>query len=144
MKIPSMLILVRTGGLGAGAVTNANPGGWRDIFWIQAALHGCTSLGLLAFYWPKKKSDYPKMSFREGLWACDPIGSVLFVSSATLMLLALNWAGGRYPWSSPHVAAPLGTGLGLLVMFCLYGKPTSATFTSLNFISVHKSSQCTC
>ena len=108
------------GGLLAGAVTNANPGGWRDIFWIQAAFHLTTSAGFLLFYWPKQKSDYPKMSWRECLWAVDPIGSVLFISSATLMLLALDWAGGAYGWSDSHVAAPLGVGLGLLVLFCLY------------------------
>jgi hypothetical protein len=108
--------------MGAGGVTNANPGGWRNIFWMQAAFHAATSIGLLAFYWPQKRSDYPKMRFSEYIWACDPIGSFLFICSATLMLLGLNWAGGDYAWSNPHVAAPLGIGLGLLVAFCLYGK----------------------
>jgi hypothetical protein len=89
---------------------------------MQAAFHGATSVGLLAFYWPKKRSDFPKMSLKELAWACDPIGSTLFICSATLMLLGLDWAGGAYPWSDPHVAAPLGIGLGLLVLFCLYGK----------------------
>ncbi|KAF2711088.1 MFS general substrate transporter [Pleomassaria siparia CBS 279.74] len=108
------------GGLAAGAVANVGVGGWRNIFWIQAALHGCTSFGLLAFYWPRKRSDYPKMNLKEMIWACDPIGSFLFVVSATLTLLALNWAGGRYKWSSGHVAAPLTVGLLLLGLFCLY------------------------
>lgn len=61
------------------------------------------------------------MTAREILWACDPIGSTLFVSSTTLLLLALDWAGGAYSWSDPHVAAPLGLGCGLLVLFALYG-----------------------
>ncbi|KAF2734223.1 MFS general substrate transporter [Polyplosphaeria fusca] len=108
------------GGLGAGAVTNANPGGWRDIFWIQAGLHAFTAFGLLLFYWPKKRTDYPRMTVSEVFWAIDPIGSFLFISSSTLMLLALNWAGGDYTWSNPHVAVPLSIGLGLLVLFCLY------------------------
>jgi MFS family permease len=112
------------GGLGGGAVTNVNPAGWRNIFWIQAALHGVTSVGLLTFYWPQKTSEYPKMSFKGYLWACDPIGSLLFISSATFILLALNWAGGEYPWGSPHVAAPLAIGLALLIAFCIYGKTT--------------------
>ena len=61
-----------------------------------------------------------KLSVGEILWACDPIGSVLFMTSATLMLLALDWAGGTYKWSDVHVAVPLAIGLGLLVAFCLY------------------------
>lgn len=110
-----------SGGLSAGAVTAASPSGWRNIFWIQAGLHGATSLGLLAFYWPKKRVRVEnKHGFKYYFWACDPIGSLLFIVSATLMLLALNWAGGRYKWSSSHVAAPLGVGIAFLIAFCLY------------------------
>ncbi|OAG01644.1 MFS general substrate transporter [Paraphaeosphaeria sporulosa] len=108
------------GGLGAGAVTNVNPAGWRNIFWIMAGLHGATSLGFFAFYWPKKRTEYPRMSFKEYVWACDPIGSVLFISGATLMLLALNWAGGAYHWSDPHVCANLVVGIVLVLAFCVY------------------------
>lgn len=106
--------------MGAGAVTNVDAGGWRYIFWMQAAFHGATSLGLFLFYWPPKV-ERPKMSVRDIIWAIDPIGSFLFVSSATLMLLALDWAGGEYTWSDSQVAAPLSIGLVLFVAFGLYG-----------------------
>jgi hypothetical protein len=84
-------------------------------------MFAATSLGLLLFYHPKKESDFPKMSLKNILWACDPIGSLLFIVSATLMLLALDWAGGVYPWHDKHVVAPLTIGLVSLVGFCLYG-----------------------
>lgn len=103
-------------------MTNVSSDGWRYIFWIQAAFHGITSVGLFCFYWPPKRTEYPKMSLGEYIWACDPIGSVLFVGSATLMLLSLDWAGGAYDWSNPHVAAPLSLGLVLLVAFAVYGR----------------------
>ncbi|RAO73849.1 uncharacterized protein BHQ10_009861 [Talaromyces amestolkiae] len=109
-----------SGGLVAGAVTEANPSGWRDIFWIQAGLHIATSAGLLLFYHPTRRTDYPRMSFKEHLWACDPIGSLMFIASVTCLLLSLNWAAGLYAWSDVHVAAPLGVGLFLFVLFCLY------------------------
>ncbi|KAK0628329.1 major facilitator superfamily domain-containing protein [Bombardia bombarda] len=108
------------GGIGAGALTNVNAGGWRYIFWMQAAFHAATSLGLLLFYWPPKVEHAKKMSAKTLLWAIDPIGSVLFITSATLMLLALDWAGGAYTWSDPHVVAPLTIGLVLFVAFGLY------------------------
>jgi MFS family permease len=108
------------GVLGGGGVTNTNAGGWRNIFWIQAAFHLATALGLLLFYHPARRSDRPKMSLGSIVWACDPVGSGLFISGTTLMLLSLDWAGGAFKWSNPHVAAPLGIGAGLLVMFCLY------------------------
>ncbi|KAL1844144.1 hypothetical protein VTK73DRAFT_2655 [Phialemonium thermophilum] len=107
------------GSLGAGAVTNQSADGWRSIFWIQAAFHAATSLGFLAFYWPPK-GETVRMSARDYVWACDPVGSLLFIGSATLMLLALDWAGGAYAWSNPHVVAPLVIGLVLLVCFCAY------------------------
>lgn len=89
---------------------------------MQAIFHGVTAIGLFLFYWPPKNIEYPRMSFVDYVWACDPIGSVLFVSSATLMLLALDWAGGAYSWSNPHVAVPLSLGLGLLACFAVYGQ----------------------
>lgn len=84
------------GVLGAGGVTNTNPSGWRGIFWMQAAFHLATSIGIWAFYWPPRRSDYGRLSFKQIMWAIDPIGSVLFAASAALMLLALDWAGGAY------------------------------------------------
>lgn len=65
------------------------------------------------------------MRFTEYVWACDPIGSTLFIASVTLLLLALDWTGGSYAWSNPHVAAPLVLGLALLVAFGLYGERLS-------------------
>ncbi|KAI1493304.1 major facilitator superfamily domain-containing protein [Biscogniauxia mediterranea] len=108
------------GSLGAGAVTNVNAGGWRYIFWMQAAFHGITSAGLFCFYWPPPQPQRPKSSLRELLWACDPVGSVMFIGSATLMLLGLDWAGGAYAWSDPHVAVPVSLGLAMLVGFVVY------------------------
>lgn len=85
-------------------------------------MFAATSLGLFFFYWPKKESEFPKMSLQNIIWACDPIGSLLFIVSATSMLLALDWAGGVYPWHDVHIVAPLTIGLVSLVAFCLYGR----------------------
>lgn len=56
------------------------------------------------------------------MWACDPIGSSLFIVGATLTLLALDWAGGSYGWHSSHVVAPLTVGLVSLLAFGIYGE----------------------
>ncbi|OCT48002.1 hypothetical protein CLCR_04088 [Cladophialophora carrionii] len=108
------------GQLGAGAVTNADKGGWRNIFWMQAAFHGATVLMLLAFYHPPRRSDYPKMKVAEYLWSLDPVGAMLFIGGATLIILALDWTGGTYPWRDAHVIAPLVVGIVLLIFFGFY------------------------
>jgi hypothetical protein len=91
-------------------------------FWMQAAFHAATFIGLVAFYHPARRSDYPKMSVREYIWSMDPIGSFLFIGACTLILLGLDWTGGAYPWRSTHVDVPLGIGGALLIAFALYGK----------------------
>ncbi|KAI9655278.1 MAG: hypothetical protein M1821_005425 [Bathelium mastoideum] len=108
------------GSLGAGGVTNTNLSGWRDIFWIQAAFHLATSVGLIVCYFPQRRSDFPKMSIREYIWLCDPIGSMLYVISSTILLMSLDWAGGAYAWHSTHVAVPLSLGLALMAAFGVY------------------------
>ena len=115
----------RIGSLGAGAATNASPSGWRNIFWIQAGFFAITILGFFFFYHPQKKTAAEKLSWKNIFWACDPVGSFLFIVSATLMLLALDWVGGVYAWSDRHVVAPLTVGLVSLVAFAGYGKLTA-------------------
>ncbi|KZO91190.1 MFS general substrate transporter [Calocera viscosa TUFC12733] len=107
------------GGLGSGAVIRSDPSGWRKIFWMQCAFHAFSAFGLLAFYYPPPV-DYPKMAWRKLIWMCDPIGSVLLVGGSAIALLAFDWSGGAYPWSSANVIAPLVIGLVMLVGFCLY------------------------
>lgn len=128
----SLTRCLRVGQLGAGAVTNVERDGWRNIFWMQAAFQLATAVMLLVFYYPPRRSDYPTLKLSEFLWSLDPIGVVLFVGGATLVLLALDWTGGTYAWSDAHVAAPLGIGLGLLVIFCLYGRIHPHNSTSRN------------
>jgi len=110
------------GGIVAGVVTNASPGGWRIIFWIEAALHGVTALGFAALYWPTRRSDYPNLSLKEIVWLSDPIGSFFYIGGSTLILLALTWGGGNYAWNSAAVVASLVLGFLLIIAFGLYGQ----------------------
>ncbi|KAG4411839.1 hypothetical protein IFR04_015023 [Cadophora malorum] len=59
-------------------------------------------------------------SLKGFLYDCDPIGSVLYVCGASLLLLGLNWSGGTYSWGSAQVLAPFITGVALLIGFGLY------------------------
>ncbi len=71
------------------------------------------------------------MKVAEYLWSLDPIGAILFIGGATLVILALDWTGGTYPWSDSHIIAPLVVGIVLLILFGLYGKAASDPWLSL-------------
>lgn len=99
------------------------------MFWVQSALQLLVSACFFVFYWPPKSTrEFPKMSLRSTIWACDPIGSSLFVGGSTVVLMGLNWASGSYAWSNAHVAAPLAIGLACLVAFALYGEKLRSSF----------------
>lgn len=109
------------GSLGAGKVTNLNASGWRNIFWMQAALHGTTCLGFLLLYHPPKKSTHLRLSVWKCFWAVDFVGSSLFILGTTLTLLALDRLA-LYDWSDSHVMSPFCIGLVSLLIFGAYGK----------------------
>jgi len=109
------------GSLGAGKVTSLSASGWRNIFWMQAALHGATCLGFVLLYHPPRRSDYPRLSLGGYLWAIDPVGSGLFMAGTALSLLGLDWVN-TYNWSDAHVVAPLCIGLVSLLAFGVYGR----------------------
>jgi len=49
----------------------------------------------------------------------DWLGNLIFVLSMVSVLIALSWAGSKYPWSSFHIIVPLVMGFlgGVLFMF---------------------------
>jgi hypothetical protein len=81
-----------------------------------------TAIGLILLYNPPRQNKYPDMTWMDIVWACDPIGSFLFITGSLFTLLALDWGGGLYEWSEPRVIAVLTIGLVLLVVFALYGE----------------------
>ena len=95
--------------------------GWRNIFWLQCGLHVLTAIGFFLTYWPRQVTRSTDRSIKAIFWRFDLIGTALYMVSVSILLLALNWAGGTYPWKSPHVLAPLILGVVLLFTFAIYG-----------------------
>jgi hypothetical protein len=52
----------------------------------------------------------------------DYLGIVLFIAGLVLLLLGISWGGGKYPWKSGAVIAPIVIGFLLLVAFGFWGK----------------------
>lgn len=59
------------------------------------------------------------MPLKQKFLQLDPLGALLIIPSLICLLLALQWGGGKYDWSSGRVIALLVVFAVLFVAFCL-------------------------
>jgi MFS family permease len=75
---------------------------WRWCFWINLPFGGVAAAGtpplLLA------KTEHGKTGWRQ-IARMDYVGSGLILACITCLLLALQWGGNDYPWSSKSPAS---------------------------------------
>jgi MFS family permease len=94
---------------------------WRWVFYLNVPVGG-VALVLLFFF---LKVNYDKeTNLIRRLERIDWIGNLLFIASMVSILIALSWAGTKYPWSSSHILVPLILGILGLALFLVYeGSP---------------------
>ncbi|KAI0388679.1 major facilitator superfamily domain-containing protein [Xylariaceae sp. FL0594] len=106
----------------AGALTQAGPGAWRYIFWINLPLGGACIVVMLVWFHAARPGD--DLGFLHRLRTIDWIGTVIVVGSSVSVLWALAYGGSSLPWSDGRVAASLAIGLVGLVLFAIWeGSP---------------------
>ena len=82
---------------------------WSMIFWINLPL------GLLAFaITGRALKALPRHERKHDL---DLLGAALMVTGTVTLLLALNWGGMRYAWTSPHIVGLIAAALTLFALF---------------------------
>lgn len=88
---------------------------WRWIFYINIPI-GLFSIAVLVLFLDpnlpratklsnSNSSDEDYYSWKDKVKRIDFLGSLLFVSALACFLLATQWGGVRYPWSSPVIPA---------------------------------------
>jgi MFS family permease len=81
---------------------------WRSCYWWCFAWECVTAILLWFFYHPpsfETKHREDQKTKLQLLKELDYVGLVLFTGACLLLLLALNWGGGQYAWSSAQVIA---------------------------------------
>ncbi|CAN8102135.1 unnamed protein product [Discula destructiva] len=88
---------------------------WRWCFYINLPIGAFTLFFMLLFWNPphRKMEPAPVMTHIKRL---DPIGTALFIPAIVCLLLALQWGGSNYSWSSWRI----------VLLFVLFGALTIA------------------
>lgn len=79
---------------------------WRWCFYINLPIGAVTFL-IIAFILQLPHQKKEELTLAQQLNRLDPIGTMLFFPSIVCLLLALQWGGVTYAWSSARVVALL-------------------------------------
>ncbi|KAL1889494.1 hypothetical protein Sste5346_008872 [Sporothrix stenoceras] len=95
--------------------------GWRWCYWLNVVFNGAALILLVLCYFPPTLHQmHAQLTWQKELKKLDWGGMFFFTAGQVLILLALNWGGSSYPWSSAHIVAPLVLGVAMIVAFVLY------------------------
>ena len=65
---------------------------------------GGAALAIMAFFF-RLKNTPQRPSFRQQIIQLDPLGTLVFLPAMVCILIALQWGGSRYAWSSARIIA---------------------------------------
>ncbi|KAF2744998.1 MFS general substrate transporter [Sporormia fimetaria CBS 119925] len=101
----------------AGRFAGVNGESWRWLFYAPAIAVFFSFLGLYFFYFPPK---HPRgLDFKQAMKELDYVGAILFIVSATLILVGIVYTT-TLPSDSPKVVGTLVSGFVTLVAFGLW------------------------
>jgi EmrB/QacA subfamily drug resistance transporter len=101
---------------------------WRWCFYINLPVGAFTVVAIVLFLHIKPPQS-EKLSLLQHFIRLDPIGSFLFIPSIVCLVLALQWGGVTYAWSSARIIGLLVTCGVLFVAFWFLQALTPKTAT---------------
>lgn len=78
---------------------------WRWCFYINLPIGAITVLVIGFMFQDPKREKVESIGFWQRVKHFDPFGTAVFMPAIICLLLALQWGGTRYPWSSGRIIA---------------------------------------
>ncbi|KAF2704734.1 putative HC-toxin efflux carrier [Pleomassaria siparia CBS 279.74] len=99
--------------------------GWRWAFYVNLFIGAVCAPAL--FLLLPSRDPRPGVPFKQRLVEVDYTGAVLLMGGLTTFVLAINWGGITYPWSSGRI---IGLFVTTAVLFVLLGIQQALAFTT--------------
>lgn len=96
--------------LGGSALTATDPFGWRNYWYIVAALLGASAITIAVLYRPPPRPLQTSLTFKEKIARLDWVAYALLAAGLTLFTMGLSWGENPFAWTDAHVLAPLVLG----------------------------------
>lgn len=102
------------------ALTSNNLYGWRNVFYIGAAMMGASAIIIALLYNPLPRPLQKSLTLKEKLSRLDWVAYILLASSLVLFVMGLTWAYNPYPWTDTHVLTTLIIGGVLFIALIVH------------------------
>jgi len=93
---------------------------WRYIGLLCGLWSFIGLILVVIFYKPPHRVNSEGYSRSKIIKQIDFVGGLLSISGIVLFLMAIQWGGYQYKWSSVHVLVPLILGAVLLILFTIW------------------------
>lgn len=90
---------------------------WRWCFYINLPVGGSAFLAMVFFFHPPPNVKASSTTWREKLGQMDILGTVALIPAVVCLLLALQWGGALYKWSSALIIVLLAVAAALSMIF---------------------------
>jgi hypothetical protein len=124
-KIERVLILIFSYAVGPVIGGYLSDAGWRYLFVLPVGVAVLAMIGIFLLMRNelvrgRAVGESRRLGYISGLWIIDWPGMIMFILGVGLIVLAVQWGGTSYAWSSPATIAPFIIGGILCIAFFVY------------------------